>query len=909
MFATTIALVLAATAADAADVERRLADCVGEATPACIDQIEPRIQALNGLAVERQARIESAFAARALQSGRPAYAATWFDRAASRLANSEGLDAAAALTGLAERSMALSDYPAAIGFANRAIAMVERAKGSASHELIAPLIVRGDSELRSNTFEAAGATYRRAADLAEAAKSDDGRIAALHGLAEVFTQTERRAEAGPLFARAAALIEASDAPMQSAVGLYRDYSYFRMIEGDRASARDLLVKAAEAARRYQGPRSSEYAGALLDRAELDLRGGDVVAARSGAEEAAAAYAEALERGNGRRGDPYRVLGHIAYMAKDYAGARTQLTKAHSEMAGRPAFSLTRLSTQLELSRSSVLADPADAAGWRLSREVGDIVAGMVERQAVIAGATGAAGRDQRYIFDIALSIAWNHAAAPQGKAAAMPDRGPAAAEIDAAIKQSQALERDGKMADAAEVMKKAVAVAEARSKPDLYRVLDRLNDLLSAFDTGATLANTDRMLAVADAHYGKDDFRTARIRTIQALFAGLMSGDNARMLRDMPPGIAEMNRLARTPTEREETGTAAGLLAKRLVVSGRNVEARGIITDAVALLDRGEVVSTNAAITYGTSADLLTGWGEYALAERHGERALALYEKFLGPNAAEVAMMLGTLSRLRMLTGRSAEAEPLLRRALAVADATTPPQMSVVVRTLEDLGGYYVDRGRPELAEPLFARAATTAEALPKGSDLAEGVLTSLTRHYLALGRIDDARRTNAAVISRAEARDARSEKAGNAYLQAAQIALAAGDLPAARTEAGKAKALYATILAAGDPRRGDALAIEAEIAERAQDRPGAAKLWREASAAMAPRGYPNASREAAAIRSASATLGAGERADWTAARTAGDAMTRRLAALAVLPSSPRGTGGMERRLYDRMLDVAWAAK
>lgn len=489
---------------------------------------------------------------------------------------------------------------------------------------------------------------------------------------------------------------------------------------------------------------------------------------------------------------------------------------------------------------------------------------------------------------------------------AVPDRGPAAREVDSLLEQSQALGRVGKLAEATEVTRRAVTIAEARSRPDLYRSLDRLNDLLSASDPDTMLLVTDRMIAAARQLYGDEDFRTARAVTIRALFAGMVSGDNARLLREMPVGLADMTRLARSPEQAEEVATAAAILAKRLVVAGRDAEARTAMSGAIAAIERmGEPRSANAATAYQASADLLTGWGDYRLAEEHGLRALAIYERFDGPTSMELPVVLGSIARLKVMTGRPAEAEPLLVRALAIADAVKPPRQADLVRTLEDLGAFYAARGQPTLAEPLFRRAVTTSAQMPAGSDLAENALLSLASSYLQLGRVDDARTANAAAIARAESRDARSHKAGMIYLQAAQIALAAGDTAEAARHAARGRTLFETILPAGDPRRGDALAMAAEVAMRQGDRAAAAALWNAAATAMVPRGYPNASREAAAIRAAAAALDAGRPPDWRPARTAGDAMTRRLASMASLPAS-RTAERDEVSLYNRLIDVAW---
>ena len=477
--------------------------------------------------------------------------------------------------------------------------------------------------------------------------------------------------------------------------------------------------------------------------------------------------------------------------------------------------------------------------------------------------------------------------------------------VDQIIARAKALATQGKNIEARALLEAAEPQAAAKGHDTHWRLLDQLNDVLSAYDIAAMTRHTARMIAFADRHFGRDDFRTARIRTIQALFAGL-TGDPARMLRDMPDGLAEMRRLARSPAEREETGTASMLLAKRYVFMGREDDARVLVARTMAVMDAGAPVNVNGATTYETAADMLTGWGDYAQALDYGRRAVALYERFEGPNTVQLSVSLGIVARLLVLTGRADEAEPLLIRALGIADGNEQRQPAILVRTLLEYAAFQRDRGRTDLALPLYARSLVVAEGLAPGSDLAEDALTDIARVYLSIGDIAAARRANAGAIERAEAAKRRSAALAMAYLRAAQIELAAGDTVAARTAAEKGAALFGDIAKPDDPRHGDARAVLAQIAAREGDTGTAATLWQESAALMAPRGWPNASRETATISAARAATIAGRQADWTAARRAGDAMTTRLIRRAAALPTTGTPDGEETRMYGALLDVAW---
>ena len=76
------------------------------------------------------------------------------------------------------------------------------------------------------------------------------------------------------------------------------------------------------------------------------------------------------------------------------------------------------------------------------------------------------------------------------------------------------------------------------------------------------------------------------------------------------------------------------------------------------------------AATLNNLAELYKEEGRYADAEPLCKRALAIREKALGPDHADVAQSLNNLADLYSAQGRHADAEPLYKRALA----STPEQ-------------------------------------------------------------------------------------------------------------------------------------------------------------------------------------------------------------------------------------------
>ncbi len=73
------------------------------------------------------------------------------------------------------------------------------------------------------------------------------------------------------------------------------------------------------------------------------------------------------------------------------------------------------------------------------------------------------------------------------------------------------------------------------------------------------------------------------------------------------------------------------------------------------------------------SSALYKTQGHYALAEPLYKRALAIWEKALGPDHPAVATSLNNLGELYRAQGRYAQAEPLYKRALAIWEKALGP--------------------------------------------------------------------------------------------------------------------------------------------------------------------------------------------------------------------------------------------
>jgi tetratricopeptide (TPR) repeat protein len=71
--------------------------------------------------------------------------------------------------------------------------------------------------------------------------------------------------------------------------------------------------------------------------------------------------------------------------------------------------------------------------------------------------------------------------------------------------------------------------------------------------------------------------------------------------------------------------------------------------------------------------------GKYAEAEELTKRAIAISEKSLGPDHAEVASKLAYLASIYIKEGKDAQAEPLYKRALTALERSLGPKDPQVV--------------------------------------------------------------------------------------------------------------------------------------------------------------------------------------------------------------------------------------
>jgi len=132
--------------------------------------------------------------------------------------------------------------------------------------------------------------------------------------------------------------------------------------------------------------------------------------------------------------------------------------------------------------------------------------------------------------------------------------------------------------------------------------------------------------------------------------------------------------------------------------------------------------------------------GRYADAIGVAKRLLALREKALGPDHADVGTSVHVLAELHRIQGLPLEAETLYKRALAIREKALGPEHPLVGASVNNIALLYAAQGRYGEAEPLYKRALAIGERAhgQYHQDVAR-YTNNLAELYRAAGRRADA--------------------------------------------------------------------------------------------------------------------------------------------------------------------------
>ncbi len=163
----------------------------------------------------------------------------------------------------------------------------------------------------------------------------------------------------------------------------------------------------------------------------------------------------------------------------------------------------------------------------------------------------------------------------------------------------------------------------------------------------------------------------------------------------------------------DEYGLSFPEAARLLNEAGLYLKQRARYTEAEPLYRRALAIwekalgpdHPQAATSLNNLAGLLQATNRLSEAEPLCRRALAIWEKALGPDHPQVAIGLNNLAQLLQATNRLIEAEPLMRRALEIDERSYGPDHPNVAIRLNNLADLLRVTNRVGEAEPLMRRA------------------------------------------------------------------------------------------------------------------------------------------------------------------------------------------------------------
>ncbi len=265
----------------------------------------------------------------------------------------------------------------------------------------------------------------------------------------------------------------------------------------------------------------------------------------------------------------------------------------------------------------------------------------------------------------------------------------------------------------------ALAVATA-ARATVLRAGDRTleGDLLSylgsAYEAAGKLPEAEQALrdalALREAIHGPDNYRVAQaLNRLAGLTSVMGRAAESRALYTRALAIVET---ALGPGHPSTAVTRANLCFLD-ATDGKLREAAACQSDVLRVLEAALGPDhPQVAWALNDAALIQTELGDRAAARAGYERALAIWEKTSGPDHPDVAWPLVNLAELAMLDRQPAQAEPLCRRALAIVEAAVGPDHPDAAHPLACLGLALVELRPREAIAPL-TRALALLQATP----------------------------------------------------------------------------------------------------------------------------------------------------------------------------------------------------
>ncbi len=312
-------------------------------------------------------------------------------------------------------------------------------------------------------------------------------------------------------------------------------------------------------------------------------------------------------------------------------------------------------------------------------------------------------------------------------------------------------------------------------------------------DLDGAIADGRRVLAIREEHWGVDHYVVAEPLSELGM-AYARKGEHAESVR-----LLERAR----QVLREAYGDQHPQYATILQNLGTTHFVHGHYTDALELYEEshrslklllGPEHPSVAVLAYNVATTLLF-MERYDEALLHVQRAQEIEQAIHGPRSATVATSWALVAEIQLRAGRFAEAEAALRTTLSILEEVMPGDRRRRANITSQLGLVLLRLGRVDPARrELEATLAVQRETAGEPSVEVAETQGRLALVYLAQGELSLAQQSIDASIEQYESEDPDPHQHAQARFRRARILSAAGKADAARTEAQRARAIYAQL-------------------------------------------------------------------------------------------------------------------
>ena len=300
-----------------------------------------------------------------------------------------------------------------------------------------------------------------------------------------------------------------------------------------------------------------------------------------------------------------------------------------------------------------------------------------------------------------------------------------AGRSDETAQQAQAFLADGKLEEAEQLFKQALANDVKNAAANAFS-LAQIKVLQLNYPEAKTYYQQAVQLAPDNALYlnnlGFHLYTLGDYAAAEPLYRRSLAIREKALGKDHPKVAISLNNLAELYHAQGRYEQAAPLYTRSLAID-----------EKVLGKDHPDV-----ALSLNNLAALYYTQGRYEQAAPLYTRSLAIREKALGKDHPDVAQSLNNLAALYQAQGRYEQAVPLYTRSLAIWEKALDKDHPDVASGLNNLAELYRTQGRYELAEPLYTRSlALWEKALGKDHPYVAASLNNLAALYDSQGRYE----------------------------------------------------------------------------------------------------------------------------------------------------------------------------